>query len=143
MERTKILDRVTDEVAAKKALPEPTVEEKVAKAEVRASGQRILRNHSKRLYQQTKPLKALHFKVFAPGNKKHKDLTLHCPPKYAIKPGGEQEYIDKVVEQIETEFPGHEYHFVDLGKGHFNFVHVSYPPVGFIPPVKEVPVPAV
>jgi hypothetical protein len=63
-------------------------------------------------------------KVFAPGNQKPMRQLFRAAPGKMLAPHNVEAVISTVVENIEQKwFPGHDYRFVPVGAGEFNFVH--------------------
>lgn len=63
-------------------------------------------------------------KVFPPGNKSPKKRLFRAPPGKMLTPQGVDSVLTQTVNAIEQEwFPGHEYRFVPIGPGEFNFIH--------------------
>lgn len=68
-------------------------------------------------------LKRLAFKVFAPGNKRFKKLLVLAPHRKAFTPQGVDDVLSQMATRVEESFPEHDYRFVPIGTGEFNFVH--------------------
>lgn len=63
-------------------------------------------------------------KIFTPDSKYPKKRMFHAPPGKILTPQGIESVLAQTVNAIEQKwFPGHDYRFVPVGPGEFNFVH--------------------
>jgi hypothetical protein len=66
--------------------------------------------------------KAVHLKIFFPGNKKAHRQTVRAPYGQAFNAEGIERLLRDAADQIEKKWPTEQYALVALGPSSFNFV---------------------
>jgi hypothetical protein len=67
-------------------------------------------------------VKSIRVRVFAPGNRRSTLCAYKAARGRAWAETDADKILDAVANDVEKNFPGHEYEMVSLGRGYYNFV---------------------
>jgi hypothetical protein len=74
-------------------------------------------------------LKKIHFKIFAPGNKKYEHLDVQAPKGQRLTAKGIEHCIRVAADKCEELYPNDEHRLVKISEGQYNIVWVRKLPV--------------